>query len=56
MNDWVKLNIGGVVYHTTRSTLMKDGNSMICKMFAHDGLNTIAPSIKDETGCYLIDR
>lgn len=53
--EWLKLNIGGVVYHTTRTTLMKDENSMIYRMFSQNG-EFMAPSRMDENGCYLIDR
>lgn len=54
-DEWVKLNVGGVVYHTTRTTLMKDENSMIYRMFSQNG-EFMAPSRMDENGCYLIDR
>lgn len=52
-SEWIKLNIGGVVYQTTRMTLMKDQNSMIFSMFSENEL--IEPG-KMENGCYLIDR
>lgn len=53
-HEWVKLNVGGIVYHTTKTTLMKDENSMIFKMFSQNDL--LAPGKIDENGCYLIDR
>jgi hypothetical protein len=52
-SEWVKLNIGGVVYQTTRMTLMKDENSMLFRMFSQNDL--IEPGRKED-GCYLIDR
>lgn len=51
----MKLNVGGIVYHTTRTTLMKCENSMIYKMFSQDD-EFMKPSHKDDNGCYLIDR
>lgn len=53
--EWVKLNVGGIVYHTTRTTLMKDENSMIYKMFSQDD-SLMVPGRLDDNGCYLIDR
>lgn len=52
--EWVKLNIGGTVYQTTRTTLLKDENSMIHKMFSQG--DSMSPGRLDENGCYLIDR
>jgi BTB/POZ domain len=54
--EWIKLNVGGKIYHTSRTTLLKDENSMIYKMFSQDE-NYISPGkIDQETGCFLIDR
>ncbi len=50
-NDWVTVNVGGKRFSTTRSTLGKDPNSMLAKMFGSDW-----ESQKDESGAYLIDR
>lgn len=54
MSEWIKLNVGGVIYQTTRTTLMKDENSMIFRMFSQND-NFMEPG-KKEDGCYLIDR
>lgn len=54
-HEWVKLNVGGVVYQTTRTTLMKDENSMIYKMFSQND-DLMMPGKLDENNCYLIDR
>lgn len=54
-DEWLKLNVGGIVYHTTRMTLMKDENSMIHKMFSQND-ELMMPGRQDENGCYLIDR
>lgn len=48
---WVKLNVGGTIYRTTRSTLLKDPNSMLSAMFS--GRHELE---KDEDGAYSIDR
>lgn len=53
--EWVKLNVGGVIYHTTRTTLCKDENSMINKMFTQNS-EIMVPGKMDENGCILIDR
>ncbi|CAH1795011.1 unnamed protein product [Owenia fusiformis] len=52
-NGWVKLNIGGTLYMTTRATLCRDHKSFLYRLCQDDPhLN----SDKDETGAYLIDR
>lgn len=48
---WVKLNVGGTIYRTTRSTLLKDPNSVLSAMFS--GRHELE---KDEDGAYSIDR
>mmetsp|Transcript_5076 Transcript_5076/g.8724 ORF Transcript_5076/g.8724 Transcript_5076/m.8724 type:complete len:307 (-) Transcript_5076:182-1102(-) len=50
--EWVKLNVGGVTYHTTRTTLCMDKDSVLAKMFGDSGWT----SAIDESGAYLIDR
>lgn len=51
-DDWVKLNVGGRVFVTTRSTLTHSGGSnMLSFMFGNDW-----HSSTDESGAYLIDR
>lgn len=47
--EWVRLNVGGQIYHTTRTTLMKDENSMLHKMFSQDD-DLMVPGKKDENG------
>eukprot|EP00731_Ephydatia_muelleri_P020396 Em0013g123a len=49
--DWVKLNVGGKVFATTRATLTSDRGSMLATMF-EPGWS----SITDGGGAYLIDR
>jgi uncharacterized protein YjbI with pentapeptide repeats len=49
--DWVTLNIGGKIFSTTKSTLTRDPNSMLARMFSNDWT-----SKRDQSGAYLIDR
>ncbi|XP_023228613.1 BTB/POZ domain-containing protein KCTD5-like [Centruroides vittatus] len=52
-NQWVKLNVGGTYFLTTRTTLGRDPKSFLCRLCQEDpDLN----SDKDDTGAYLIDR
>jgi len=50
-NDIIYLNVGGIKYSTTRSTLTKYPNSMIGAMFSK-----LNPAQVDKDGCYFIDR
>jgi hypothetical protein len=53
--EWVRLNIGGQCFVTTKTTLCKNHHSFFYKLCQDDpsvGLTTD----KDETGAYLIDR
>jgi len=47
----VKLNVGGEIYTTTKSTLCQYPHSMIGAMFS----GSMNPSL-DENGCFFIDR
>ena len=53
MSDWVKLNVGGQIFQTTRTTLLSEPDSMLANMFSNDHLE---PCHRDEQGNYLIDR
>ena len=48
----VELNIGGHYFTTTRTTLTKEPESMLARMFEGD----LEPSCKDSSGRYFIDR
>ncbi|KFW12532.1 BTB/POZ domain-containing protein KCTD17, partial [Eurypyga helias] len=45
---WVRLNVGGTVFLTTRQTLCREQKSFLCRLCQGEEL--------DETGAYLIDR
>ncbi|XP_053201147.1 BTB/POZ domain-containing protein KCTD5-like [Panonychus citri] len=52
-NKWVRLNVGGTIFMTTRSTICRDPKSFLYRLCEED------PSLgsdKDESGAYLIDR
>ena len=51
MGEWVKLNVGGQQFVTSKSTLAKEPESMICRTVLGE-----LPSLKDENGAILIDR
>ncbi|CAI5456784.1 unnamed protein product [Caenorhabditis angaria] len=52
-SSWVRLNVGGRIFQTTRSTLMREPGSFLYRICQDElGLSTD----KDETGAYLIDR
>ncbi|XP_065207819.1 BTB/POZ domain-containing protein KCTD5 [Planococcus citri] len=52
-NQWVKLNVGGTCFLTTKTTLSRDPNSFLYRLCQE---NTALISDRDETGAYLIDR
>ena len=50
---WIKLNVGGKIFQTTRQTLCREETSFLARLCQEEtGLN----SDKDETGSFLIDR
>lgn len=67
-NDWIRLNVGGRVFTTTLDTIaLKEPNSMLARMFKGfseeinseanaKASNCLAPSKRDQTGAFLIDR
>eukprot|EP01103_Thecamoeba_quadrilineata_P011912 TRINITY_DN2957_c0_g1_i1.p1 TRINITY_DN2957_c0_g1~~TRINITY_DN2957_c0_g1_i1.p1 ORF type:complete len:621 (+),score=142.90 TRINITY_DN2957_c0_g1_i1:73-1935(+) len=50
-DSWVRLNVGGKLFQTSRSTLMSDRDSMLAKL-----VDMNIPSLKDESGAIMIDR
>lgn len=51
--NWVKLNVGGTAFLTTKQTLCRHPNSFLYRLCAED---PDLPSDKDENDAYLIDR
>jgi len=51
-SEWIKLNVGGSIFQTTRTTLSMDENSVLAKMFGDSGWR----SATDSEGAYLLDR
>ncbi|XP_037547263.1 BTB/POZ domain-containing protein KCTD5 isoform X2 [Nematolebias whitei] len=49
---WVRLNVGGTVFLTTRQTLLKEQTSFLYRLCQQQDLH----SDTDETGAYVIDR
>jgi BTB/POZ domain-containing protein KCTD9 len=56
--DWIRLNVGGRMFLTTRATLTeREPDSMLSRMFAaSDGGTSVWLSAVDQCGAYLIDR
>ncbi|XP_076339310.1 BTB/POZ domain-containing protein KCTD5-like [Tachypleus tridentatus] len=52
-NQWVKLNVGGTYFLTTKTTLCRDPKSFLYRLCQED---PDLHSDKDDTGAYLIDR
>uniref|UniRef100_A0A8C5QT73 BTB domain-containing protein n=1 Tax=Leptobrachium leishanense TaxID=445787 RepID=A0A8C5QT73_9ANUR len=50
--QWVRLNVGGTVFLTTRQTLCREPNTFLCCLCQETQLL----SETDETGAFLIDR
>lgn len=56
LGEWITLNVGGVKFSTTRSTLTQQvPDSMLSRMFTDSSDKSWNNSV-DETGAYLIDR
>lgn len=53
--EWVTLNVGGKYFSTTRSTLQREEDSMLARMFTHTNSHVWSTSV-DPNGAYLIDR
>lgn len=51
-NQWIRLNVGGTYFLTTKTTLSRDPNSFLARLIQDGDLI----SDQDETGAYLIDR
>eukprot|EP00096_Caligus_rogercresseyi_P008282 TRINITY_DN2686_c0_g1_i2.p1 TRINITY_DN2686_c0_g1~~TRINITY_DN2686_c0_g1_i2.p1 ORF type:complete len:244 (-),score=57.70 TRINITY_DN2686_c0_g1_i2:256-966(-) len=54
--EWISLNVGGVLMTTTRSSLTNNSpESVLARMFAQ-GQSALAPSLQDKNNAYLLDR
>lgn len=53
MTDWLRLNVGGTIYETSRSTLTSDAESILARMFEPN--SNLPPATVTEEGCYQID-
>uniref|UniRef100_A0A4W4H8T9 BTB/POZ domain-containing protein KCTD9 n=1 Tax=Electrophorus electricus TaxID=8005 RepID=A0A4W4H8T9_ELEEL len=53
--DWLTLNVGGRCFTTTRSTLVKEPESMLNHMFGNKDAD-VWGNKQDDQGAYLIDR
>lgn len=51
--EWVRLNVGGTVFMTTKTTLCKDTKSFLARLIEED---SDLVSEQDESGAFLIDR
>ena len=52
MTEWIKLNVGGQTFLTTKLTLLSEPDSMLATMFSGE----LPPGSKDDQGAYMIDR
>ena len=52
LGDWIKLNVGGVLFETSRQTLTQVPDSLLGRMFDPD---SSLPPGKKEDGAFLID-
>lgn len=53
--EWVRLNIGGQYFVTTKTTLCKNAHSFFYKLLQDDPSVSLMTD-KDDSGAYLIDR
>jgi len=52
MTDWLKLNVGGTIFETSRATLTSHPSSSLAKMFAPN--SSLTPATMED-GVYLLD-
>jgi len=52
--DIVSLNVGGVIFKTTKATLTRGGSNYFASLFSAEKRG-MTPK-KDENGCYFVDR
>uniref|UniRef100_A0A914XT90 BTB domain-containing protein n=2 Tax=Plectus sambesii TaxID=2011161 RepID=A0A914XT90_9BILA len=52
-HEWIRLNVGGHIFMTTKTTLTREPHSFFFRLCQED---PDLPSEKDDSGAYLIDR
>ena len=53
MTDWLRLNVGGTMFETSRTTLTSDPDSILSRMFEPN--SNLPPATVTKGGAYLID-
>ena len=53
MTDWIKLNVGGTLFETSRTTLTSDSESILSRMFEPN--SNLPPATVSGDGVYQID-
>ena len=53
MADWLKLNVGGTIFETRRSTLTSECEYILARMFEPN--SNLPPATVTDEGCYHID-
>jgi len=53
MTDWLRLNVGGTIFETSRTTLTSDPDSILSRMFEPN--SNLPPATVTKGGAYLID-
>lgn len=53
MTDWIRLNVGGTIFETSRSTLTSDSDSILSRMFEPN--SNLPPATVTKEGVYQLD-
>lgn len=53
-NQWVKLNVGGTYFLTTKTTLARDTNSFLYRLVQEDS-DLISDKVSPENKCLLFE-
>jgi len=53
MTDWIKLNVGGKIFETSRATLTSHQDSSLARMFEPN--SNLPPATRTSEGVYLVD-
>jgi DNA polymerase III delta prime subunit len=54
-DEWIRLNVGGHIYMTTRGTLSKESESLLAKMFGAQSKWSESALCRDSSGAYFLD-